>query len=111
MKPALKLAFQAEMAATNRYYQHAQYSDCFYHLERAHILGQSFVIAHTQSHWWMLKLGYKTKNKKEILGQIARIIAAMLFSKIWIPKGNTGGTNVNPFKPMAIPDDLAQHLK
>ena len=31
----------------------------FAHLERAHILGQSFAFAHANVHWWMLKVAWK----------------------------------------------------
>ncbi|WP_010385209.1 DUF3703 domain-containing protein [Pseudoalteromonas rubra] len=111
MKSELKLAFQKEIAAAKELYENAQYSRSFYHLERAHILGQSFIIPHTQSHWWMLKLGFKKCSAREVLGQIARILASFIFSRIWVPKGNTGGTNVSPIKPMPIPADLAEYLK
>ncbi|MCO7189644.1 MULTISPECIES: DUF3703 domain-containing protein [unclassified Pseudoalteromonas] len=111
MKSELKLAFQYEMAAAKKLYQQADYSKSFYHLERAHILGQSFTIPHTQSHWWMLKIGYQRSNLREVLGQVARIFASIIFSRVWVPKGNTGGTNVSPVKPMPIPDDLAKYLK
>ncbi|WP_194867620.1 DUF3703 domain-containing protein [Pseudoalteromonas sp. PPB1] len=111
MKSELKLAFQKEMAAAKEQYDNTQYSKSFYHLERAHILGQSFIIPHTQSHWWMLKLGFKRYNARKVLGQIARIFASVIFSRIWVPKGNTGGTNVSPIKPMPIPADLAEYLK
>ena len=36
--------------------------------------------------------------------------ASIVFSRIWVPLGNTGGTNVSPFKPMPIPDDLKRFL-
>ncbi|KNC67762.1 DUF3703 domain-containing protein [Pseudoalteromonas ardens] len=111
MNHKLTLAFQQEMAAAKELYDNAQYSKSFYHLERAHILGQSFIIPHTQSHWWMLKLGFKRYSVREVLGQIARIFASVIFSRIWVPKGNTGGTNVSPIKPMPIPADLAEYLK
>jgi hypothetical protein len=58
----------------------------------------------------MLKIGFKKRNFKEVLGQVTRIIASILISKIWVPLGNTGGTNVNPLKPMPIPDDLKRFL-
>ena len=56
-------------------------------------------------------INWKQKNMKECLGQIPRIIAALLISKIWVPLGNTGGTNVNAFQPMPIPDDLKDVLE
>jgi hypothetical protein len=59
----------------------------------------------------MLKVGFRKRNFKEVLGQVTRIIASILFSKIWVPSGNTGGTDVNPFKSMSIPDDLKIFLE
>lgn len=78
----------------------------FSHLERAHILGQSFPIEHARAHWWMLKVGWRNRDIVEIIGQIPRILGALLFSRIWVPIGNTGGARVPPFKSMPIPDDL-----
>jgi hypothetical protein len=57
----------------------------------------------------MLKHGMVTGNRREVLGQSVRIIAAALFSRIWVPAGNTGGANVSAMRPMPIPDDL-RHL-
>jgi hypothetical protein len=54
----------------------------------------------------MLKVGFRKRNFKEVFGQVTRIIASILFSNIWAPSGNTGGTDVNPFKSMPIPDNL-----
>ncbi|QIZ75752.1 DUF3703 domain-containing protein [Ferrimonas lipolytica] len=110
MKLKLKRAFQAEMQHAMRYYKIGDYTAAFYHLERSHILGQSYVIPHTKSHWWMLKIGLKTKSGKEVLGQLMRILASILFSRLWVPIGNTGGTNVSPLKAMPIPQDLRSLL-
>jgi hypothetical protein len=41
-----------------------------------------------------------------MLGQATRILAALLCSRIWVPEGSTGGSNVSPIMPMPIPDDL-----
>jgi len=79
-------------------------------LERAHILGQSYILPHTRSHYWMFKIGLKRSDVREIVGQVTRMIASVLFSKIWVPLGNTGGANVNPLKPMPIPKDLQKIL-
>ena len=110
MKQKLKAAFEQQMSLAKTNYQQTNYKQCFYHLERAHILGQSYIIPHTLSHWWMFKLGIKQRNIKEIVGQIPRILASVIFSRIWVPLGNTGGTNVNPLKPMPIPEDLKTYL-
>lgn len=111
MESELKSAFEAEMSLAITKYYEADFEGSFVHLERAHILGQSFVMPHTRSHWWMLKIGIRRKDLKEVFGQLARIMASLLFSRIWVPLGNTGGTNVNPFTPMPIPSDLKKYLE
>lgn len=78
----------------------------FYHLENAHILGQKHIYRHTVSHYWMLIFGLKTKNYKEVVGQIFRIIASIIFTLLWVPTGNTGGTNIPPLKPNPIRKEL-----
>ena len=78
----------------------------FHHYERAHILSQRFTWLHIKSHLGMLHIGYLRRDLREMVGQCARIVAALMFSRIWVPIGNTGGANVSAMKPMPIPDDL-----
>ena len=55
----------------------------------------------------MLEFGIKTKNTKEIIGQIPRLLVGGVKSFVGnIPLGNTGGANVPPLQPMEIPEDL-----
>jgi hypothetical protein len=82
------------------------HAHAFHHLERAHILSQRLTIRHVRVHWLMFKHGVVTRDPGEILGQLVRIIAAALFSRIWVPTGNTGGANVSAMRPMPIPEDL-----
>ncbi len=103
---AQKMAFVEEMKSACSCYGRDELDQAFFHLERAHILGQSYVIPHTRSHWWMLKVGWKRRDAHEIRGQIVRIIFALILSRIWVPLGNTGGANVHPLKPMWMPNDL-----
>ena len=110
MRQKLRDAFNIEMTKAIHLYKKSELDSAFSHLERAHILGQSYILPHTKSHWWMLKVGFKKHNFREVFGQVSRIIASILFSKIWVPLGNTGGTNVNPLKPMPIPEDLKNIL-
>ena len=81
------------------------------HLERAHIIGQAYPLPHTQVHWLMLKFGVSIKSKREILGQIPRLLVGGVKSFVGvIPAGNTGGANVPPLRPMEIPIDLQEIL-
>jgi len=82
----------------------------FYHLENAHVLGQKHIIRHTISHYWMLNFGIKSRNSKEIIGQVTRIIASVLFTLIWVPKGNTGGSNISPIKQIPIRKELQKYF-
>jgi hypothetical protein len=85
------------------------------HLERAHILGQPWLVQHTQIHWLMLRFGIRIKNPREILGQLPRLLLGGVKSFVgMIPTGNTGGANVPPLKKMPIPsdlEDLLEHVK
>lgn len=83
----------------------------WYHLERSHILGQSYPIEHTYAHWLMLKFGFRQKNLKEVVGQLIRLLVGGWKSFIdHVPPGNTGGSNVPPLKKMELPSDLAHIL-
>lgn len=106
MKAAVKKAFKQEMGLAKVLYQQRDFEQAFHHLERAHILGQCYVIPHTISHWWMLKVGWQRQDSREIRGQLLRIAGSLVLSRIWVPLGNTGGANVSPVQPMPIPDDL-----
>lgn len=111
MKKELREAFESEMTKAKRLYSADNLSAAFHHLERAHILGQRFYVPHVVSHWWMLKVGLKRSDLREIFGQLMRIIASAGSLLGWVPAGNTGGADVSPIKPMPIPDDLASLLK
>jgi hypothetical protein len=103
--------YDREINAAVEHYYGNNLDKAFYHLERAHILGQSFTFAHAKAHWWMLKVGLKRRDPIEIRGQVVRIIGALIFSRIWVPLWNTGGAHVHPFRPMPIPEEFQALLK
>ena len=82
----------------------------FAHYERMHVLSQRLTRWHVRSHVGMLRVGWRRSDAREVLGQCSRILAASLFSKLWVPPGNTGGANVSAFRPMPVPEDLAAIL-
>ncbi len=103
----LKTAYNKELKYYRLYLDNKQYRKAWRHLERSHIIGQSFPIEHTYSHWLMLKLGLTQKNTKEVLGQLLRLAIGGWKSFInYVPIGNTGGANVPPLKCIPIPDDI-----
>lgn len=78
-----------------------------HHLERAHILSQPFALAHIRTHLAMLGFGVRTRDGREIIGQLLRLLVAGPGSVMRrYPLGNTGGANVSAFLPMEIPADL-----
>ena len=87
------------------------YDKAFYHLERAHVIGQRSVILHAISHFYMLKIGILKRDFREIIGQLIRLPLGILGSAVGIvPTGNTGGSNVSAFVKMDIPEDLKKMI-
>ncbi len=82
----------------------------FAHLERAHVLSQRRTWLHVRSHFGMLRIGWLRRDRREVFGQLTRIVAAALFSRLWVPSGNTGGANISPLLEMPVPADLAAVL-
>lgn len=112
MPEALTPHYKKELEAAN-----ASIDDCnlalgWHHLERAHIIGQKYPVAHTYVHWKMLQFGFRIKSAKEIIGQIPRLLLGGVKSFVGtVPVGNTGGANVPPLRPMPISEDIAMILK
>ena len=88
MTRQLRAMFEAELASASRAVEVRNDEVAFHHLARAHILSQRSTLRHVRVHWRMLKLGRATSNWREVIGQSTRIIAAALFSRIWVPIGN-----------------------
>ena len=81
-------------------------------LERLHVISQAYYKEHTYVHYLMLRFGMTTKNRREIIGQLPRLLFGGLKSFIGvIPTGNTGGADVPPLKSMKIPEDLEFMLR
>jgi hypothetical protein len=108
---ALEQAFATEWNHARRARLAGDHAQAFRHLERAHILGQRRTWLHVKSHLGMLRIGWLRSDARELLGQLLRIGAALLFSRVWVPAGNTGGANVSPVRPMPVPADLRELLE
>lgn len=106
----LKTAFESEMFKAKALYANQELEQSFYHLERAHILVQRNYIPHVNTHWWMLKVGWRRADVREVIGQLIRIVGSAGSIIGAVPIGNTGGANVSPTKPMPIPDDLIHYF-
>lgn len=99
-------AYFREIALAQGALRRRDYGVCFAHLERAHVLAQRRTLRHTHVHWLMLRAGLSQGDCREVVGQVPRMIASILFSRIWIPIGNTGRARVNALQSMPVPDDL-----
>ncbi len=99
---------QQEILAAYQAEARGQPDVAFSHLERAHILGQTSTVEHVRVHCHMFLWGIRQRNVRESLGQLLRIVGASIGTAFdLVPQGNTGGTNVNSFKSMPIPPELA----
>ncbi len=106
---ALKIYFNSELTQYLHHKEQGNLRDAWMHLERAHILGQKYPLPHTYVHWKMLQFGFEIKNRKEILGQIPRLIFGGVKSFVGtVPVGNPGGANVPPLKSFPIDKDLQE---
>ena len=95
----LRLATEAE--------KQGQPTQAFSHLERAHVLGQSSTVQHVRVHWLMLTWGWRQRDVRECLGQALRIIGAATKTAFGlVPTGNTGGSNISPFKRLPVAHEL-----
>lgn len=103
----LKPFYNKELEDYQKEYSSGNLKKAWNHLERAHIIGQKYPFVHCYVHWKMMLFGYKTKNRKEILGQIPRLLFGGVFSFIGkVPIGNPGGSNVPPLKPFPIEKEI-----
>jgi len=110
MNPSLRRAYDSELQAARAAADNARTEAAFHHLERAHVLSQRHTAEHVYVHWRMLRLGFSSRAWREVVGQASRVLAAAMFSRIWVPVGNTGRANVSALRPMPIPADLQAAL-
>lgn len=72
-----------------------------------HVVGQESTYWHVKAHLLMLAWACRNYRQKELLGQLFRIVGAATKTAIGlVPKGNTGGANVSPFKTMPVSAEL-----
>ena len=110
MPKALHCYYQTELDNCIKEQSMGNLQTAWRHLERAHILGQSYPYGHTVVHWKMLKFGIRIKSLREVIGQLPRLLVGGVKSFVGrIPVGNTGGSNVPALKSFPIEKEL-QHI-
>jgi len=110
-RSALVAAWSDERAAARAAREVGDPASEWRHLERAHILSQPAALLHLRTHAAMLGAGIRRHDRREIVGQLLRVLMAGPGSLTGrYPVGNTGGADVNALIPMPIPDDLVPFL-
>jgi len=111
MRTDLTAAWSVERAAARAARARGDEAAEWRHLERAHILSQPKALLHVRTHVAMLAAGIRRHDRREVAGQLLRLVVAGPGSLTGrYPVGNTGGADVNALTPMPIPDDLAPYL-
>ena len=111
MRSAVRSAYAKEMTLANEARVAGDFGRAVSHVERAHILGQRYLLPHLQTHWFLLSIARERGDGREMLSQIVRLIAVVpgfLFG--WVPRGNIGSGRVSALKPMDLPADIAPLL-
>ncbi len=81
-------------------------------LEEAHVLSQPWAWPHIKVHAAMLAMGWRTRDRREVTGQLLRIVVAGPGSLTGrYPEGNTGRASVPATQPMPVPDELRALLE
>ncbi|WP_010465998.1 DUF3703 domain-containing protein [Pseudomonas mandelii] len=111
MNTTLRIAIDEAFFRARKALDEEEPTEAFPWLERVHILSQRLPVLHAQSHWLMLRAGWQLRDFREVLSQTPRIMAALLFSKIWVPLGNTGRASVSAFAPMPLSQELQRLLE
>lgn len=106
----IRPSVQAELDAAARKEVRGEFDAAFRHLERAHVLGQAATREHVRVHWAMWQWARRCGDRGEALGQLWRTVAAACKTWLWVPAGNTGGTNVGGLQRLPVPADLQRHI-
>lgn len=100
---AIACDVEKELTQAKKLEEQGDYNLAFQHLENAHVLGQESTWWHVKTHILMLRWGIQQSDFKECLGQLLRIVGAATKTTIGlVPTGNTGGSNISPFKSLRL---------
>ena len=106
-RPPAELARLIDDAITNA----RTGTDAWPALERAHIASQPWAWPDTRVHAAMLRLAWRERDRREITGQLIRLVVAgpgSLANRY--PPGNTGRTTMRLTEHGPIPADIADLL-
>lgn len=107
MKALVRTAYQVALSNARAAERRGELDAAFAELERAHILGQRHLVPHIVTHLGMLRIGWRRRDVREVVGQVMRLVATGPgWLSGWVPKGNPGGANISALKPVPLPPDL-----
>lgn len=105
-------AFKEAFVEARTSYRAGDLQAAFSLLERAHVLGQSQLGRHWTVHVWMLRVGWRLGDLREVAGQVLRLVLTPLGHLTGrLPAGNTGGSNVSAFASLPVSPDLQKQLR
>ena len=78
-------AYEVEVRRAKLALQRGDFEITYFHLERAHVLAQRMTGRHTYTHALMLVAGLRRGDIREVVGQVPRMVASVLFSRLWLP--------------------------
>jgi hypothetical protein len=107
MSTIVRDEFERRLRAGYENLNAARHQEALAHFEAAHILGQSHTWRHVRSHLAILRWSVACADRRELFGQLGRLVGASLFTWWWVPLGNPGTTRVGAFTPHAVPPELA----
>lgn len=108
MPPSLQPYFKEKLKAYQIALQDGKLQLAWHYLEQAHVIGQAYPFQHSYVHWKMLLFGIRIKSKKEIIGQLPRLLVGGVKSFVGkVPVGNTGGANIPPLQQLPIDPVIA----
>ena len=111
MPDAVRERIAANLAEARLRRSEPQRGDLWRPLEEAHILSQPWALTHVRVHAAMLLEALRQRDRREIVGQIARMAVTGPGSRTGrYPVGNTGRATVSAFAPMPVPPDLSALL-
>jgi len=111
MNATLSAAFDAQMQMGEVHVSAGRPEEAYACFERAHVLGQWHLKAHLRAHLGLLRVGWRSRDSREIWGQCLRLAAALVATPVgWLPAGNTGGARTSAWVTMPIDAEAFQLL-
>lgn len=104
-RPEIFSSLRSQYAATPV----AELSKRWLLLEAAHVVGQTRLGPHLQTHLLMFGQARHDRDWHEAAGQLFRFVIAPLGHVLGrLPIGNSGRSDISAFRPMPVRDDIAE---